>query len=77
MIKNDFKEKLEEIFNDKITKMEALTTQVTLLLQQRLIRLFQNMFPVSTTLLVTAATISTAIKIILAPLTETAAVILV
>ena len=31
MIKNDFKEKLEEIFNDKITKMEALTTQVTLL----------------------------------------------
>ena len=32
MIKIDFKEKIEEIFNDKIIKMEALTTQVTLLL---------------------------------------------
>ena len=32
MIKIDFKEKIEEIFNEKIIKMEALTTQVTLLL---------------------------------------------
>ena len=31
MIKNDFKEKLEELFKDKIIKIEALTLQVTLL----------------------------------------------
>ena len=31
MIKNDFKEKLEELFKDKIVKIEALTLQVTLL----------------------------------------------
>lgn len=31
MIKNEFKEKVEEIFNKKITKIEALTFQVTLL----------------------------------------------
>ena len=32
MIKNDFKEKVEELFKEKIIKVEALTPQVTLLL---------------------------------------------
>ena len=31
MIKNDFKEKIEQLFNDKLTKIEALTSKVTLL----------------------------------------------
>ena len=31
MIKNDFKEKIEQLFNDKILRIEALTSKVTLL----------------------------------------------
>ena len=31
MIKNDFKEKIEQLFDEKVIKMEALTSKVTLL----------------------------------------------